>query len=100
VLEENFDVPLHASLHRPLLVFGGERELTLMFLIIVATFVFAVFSWWALAAGVVLWSVGSWGLARAAAFDPQLSRTGVRALRFRKHYRARATPFAAFREWK
>jgi type IV secretion system protein VirB3 len=99
-LEQSFDVPLHASLHRPLLIFGGERELVLMYAVTVFTFIFAVLTWWATALGVALWMTGQWGLARAAVFDPQLSRTGLRALRYRKAYRAYATPFARLKEWK
>jgi type IV secretion system protein VirB3 len=100
LLEENYAAPLHASLHRPLLIFGGEREMVSLYAITGFTFIFAVLTWWATAIGVVLWIAGQWGLARAAVFDAQLSKTGIRALRYAKAYRARATPFARLKEWK
>jgi len=99
LLEQDFDVPLHASLHRPLLIFGGEREMVLLYAITVFTFIFSVLTWWAFAIGMALWLTGQWGLSRAAVFDPQLSQTGIRALRYQKAYRSRATPFARLKVW-
>ena len=53
---------------------------------------------WAAVAGVVLWTVGQWTLARAATYDAQLSKTGPRSLRYRRYYPAQATPFGRMRE--
>jgi type IV secretion system protein VirB3 len=99
LLEQSFEAPMHRSLHRSLLIFGGERELVLMYAITVFTFMFAVLTLWSTVLGVLLWMTGQWGLSRAAVFDPQLSQTGIRALRYQKLYRARATPFARFKTW-
>ena len=90
--------PIHESLNRPILMMGGERQLVLMLAIVAGIFIFSLHKIWAAAVGVTLWSVGHWALTRAAAYDPQLSRTGARLLRYRHHYPARATPFAASRE--
>jgi len=100
VLVENFSAPIHASLHRPLLIFGGEREMVLSYGIVVFTFMFAVLSWWSTIAGIVMWVAGQWGLSKAAKFDFKLSKTGLRALRYRRLYLSRSTPFARLKEWK
>ncbi|MBU3595073.1 VirB3 family type IV secretion system protein [Polynucleobacter sp. 86C-FISCH] len=89
---------IHESLNRPLLFMGGERELVLMLLTIAGIFIFSLAKVWAAAIGISLWLVGHWILVKAAQFDPQLSKTGPRSLRYRHHYPATATPFAKIRE--
>lgn len=98
--EEVIDTPIHRSLNRPVLLLGGERALVLMLALIAGIFILSLAKLWAAILGVALWMVGSWGLARAGRFDPQLSKTGLRSLRFQRHYAASATPFARQREIK
>ena len=57
-------------------------------------FVVSLFQLWAAIFGLVLWALGAWVLTRAANFDPQLSKTFGRSLRYRKLYKSSATPFA------
>ncbi len=100
--EENgsdFSVPLHQSLLRPMLLLGAERELILALGVIAGVFIVSLFQLWAAIFGVVLWSVGAWALARAANFDPQLSKTFTRSLKYSKLYKGSATPFAAPRKF-
>lgn len=90
----DFSVPIHQALFRPILLLGAERELILALGIVAGVFIVSLFQLWAAIFGLVLWAVGAWVLTRAASFDPQLSRTFGRSLRYRKLYKSAATPFA------
>ena len=90
--------PIHESLNRPILLMGGERTLVLMLAVIAGVFILSLAKLWAAIAGFVLWTIGQWALARAASYDVQLSKTGVRALRYRRYYAAQATPFTPGRD--
>lgn len=91
---------IHVSLNRPILFMGGERTLVLMLMVIAGVFIFSLAKVWAAAVGITLWMAGHWVLVRAAKFDPQLSKTGLRSLGYRPYYSASATPFAKNREVK
>lgn len=91
----DFSVPLHQSMLRPMLLLGAERELILALGIVAGVFIVSLFQLWAAIFGLVLWAVGAWVLTRAASFDPQLSKTFGRSLRYRKLYKSAATPFAS-----
>jgi len=95
---DDLKTPIHESLNRPLLILGGERTLVLMLGIIAGVFIISLAKWWGAVLGIVLWTLGQWALSRAAGFDPQLSRTGFRSLKYRHYYPAQATPFAKHRE--
>ena len=90
--------PIHDSLNRPILMMGGERPLVLMLIIVAGIFIFSLAKAWAAAVGITLWLLAHWALTRAATFDPMLSKTGTRLLKYRRHYPAQATPFAKTRE--
>jgi type IV secretion system protein VirB3 len=92
--DEDFGVPLHQSLLRPMLLMGAERELILALGVVAGVFIVSLFQLWAAIFGIVLWSVGAWALARAANFDPQLSKTFARSVRYQKLYKSAATPHA------
>lgn len=91
---------IHESLNRPILLLGGERQLVLMLMVISGVFIISLAKIWAAVIGLTLWFLGQWALSKAAAFDPQLSKTGQRSLKYRRHYPAQATPFAKYREVK
>jgi len=90
--------PIHESLNRPILLMGGERQLVLLLAIIAGIFIFSLAKLWAAIVGIALWTIGQWALSRAAAYDPLLSKTGSRSLKYRRYYPAQATPFAKPRE--
>jgi len=94
------EIPIHASLNRPLLILGGERNLVLMLAVIAGVFIFSLAQFWAFIAGILLWLTGQWALAQAAKYDPLLSRIGPRHVRYRRHYPAGSSPFASQREVK
>lgn len=95
-----YDTPIHESLNRPILMMGGERNLVLMLAVIAGVFIFSLAHAWAAVMGVAMWMLGQWALSRAAAYDPQLSQTGIRAMKYKRYYPAQGTPFAAQREVK
>ena len=97
---EEYTVPIHNSLNRPMLVLGGERQLVLMLGVVAGIFIFSLAQLWAAIVGISIWTVGQYFLAKAAAYDPQLSKVGPRHLKYRKYYLSSATPFAATREVK
>jgi len=98
VTPDELKTPIHESLNRPILLMGGERNFVLMLAVIAGVFILSLAKLWAAVAGLVLWTVGQWTLARAAAYDAQLSKTGLRSLRYRRYYPAQATPFGRTRE--
>ncbi|MGO9444010.1 MAG: conjugal transfer protein TrbD [Thiobacillaceae bacterium] len=91
-------VPIYIALNRPILVLGGERNLVLMLGILAGVFIFSLAQLWAAALGVGLWVTGQWALALAAKYDPLLSQTGIRHLRYARYYPAASSPFAPDRE--
>ena len=95
----HFSVPLHQSLLRPMLLLGAERELILALGIVAGVFIVSLFQLWAAIFGLVLWAVGAWVLTRVASFDPLLSKTFGRSLRYRTLYKSAATPFASPRRY-
>jgi len=93
-------VTLHRSLTRQTLMLGAEREFVLMLGVLAGIFIFSLAQIWAAIMGVALWLVGMFFLTRAGAYDPQLSKTGIRSLRYRWFYQSDATPYANNREVK
>ena len=83
--------PIHASLTRPLLLGGAERELVLANGTLIAALLLGVGVHWAsCTAATLLATVGHWGLRRMARHDPQLSRIFLRHIRYQDCYPAQA----------
>lgn len=97
---EDISTPLHRSLIRPQLMLGGEREFVLLLGILCGIFIFSLVKLWAAAIGVFLWVFGMFFLVRAGRYDPQLSKTGIRSLRYKRFYPSESTPHAAVKEVK
>lgn len=98
--DDDFSVTIHQSLNRPMLLLGGERTLVLLLGVIAGVFIFSLAALWAAAVGVGMWLVGTWVLSRAGDYDPLLSKTGPRSLKYKRFYPAASTPFAPAREIK
>lgn len=81
-----------------MLVMGGERQLVLMLGVVAGVFIISLAQLWAAILGIVIWVGGQYFLARAAAYDTQLSKTGPRHLKYKKQYLSSSTPFAGNRE--
>jgi len=98
-MDEPRRAPIHASLTRPLLLGGAERELVLVNGTIIAALIFGVgFHWVSLTIASLLATAGHWALTRAAKYDPRLSRIYVRHVRYQLFYPARA-PIGAAPAW-
>ena len=83
--------PIHASLTRPLLLGGAERELVLANGTLIAALLLGVGLHWAsVTAATLLATVGHWGLRCMARHDPQLSRIFLRHIRYQDRYPAQA----------
>lgn len=96
--QDDYSVPIHSSLNRPLLVMGGERQLVLMLGVVAGVFIVSLAQLWAAIVGIVIWVGGQYFLSRAAAYDTQLSKVGPRHLKYKRQYLSSATPFAPHRE--
>jgi type IV secretion system protein VirB3 len=97
-VKKEYAIPIHEALNRHILLMGGERTLVMMLAIISGVFIFSLAHIWSAVIGMIMWMIGQWALSRAATYDPQLSQTGVRAMKYKRYYPAQATPFAAQRE--
>lgn len=91
------EISCHHSLHQPILVMGGERNLVLMLGILAGVFIFSLHQLWTAVIGIAIWVLGQWALAQAAKYDPILSKTGRRFVKYQKFYPAAATPFTPAR---
>jgi type IV secretory pathway TrbD component len=83
-------IPVHASLMRPILLMGAERELVLISAIIAAVLVLSLERLLFTVVGVVFWSLSLAALQRAAKADPQFSRVYLRHARYRAYYPAQS----------
>ncbi len=95
---DDYSVPIHASLNRPMLMLGGERQLVLMLGVTAGVFIFSLAQLWAAIVGIVIWVSGQYFLSRAADYDTQLSKIGPRHLKYKRQYLSGATPFSPNRE--
>jgi type IV secretory pathway TrbD component len=86
---------IHQSLTRPVLLAGAERPMAIANWITAAALILGSgLHWYTIMIGVLLVTVGHWGLVQAAKFDPQLSRVYVRHIRCQDYYPARSSIFA------
>ena len=83
-------IPVHASLMRPILLMGAERELLLTSGVIAAVLVLSLQQLLFTVVGVVFWSLSLAALQRAAKADPQFSRVYLRHARYRAYYAAQS----------
>ena len=84
-------IPVHASLMRPILLMGAERELLLTSGVIAAVLVLSLQQLLFTVVGVVFWSLSLAALQRAAKADPQFSRVYLRHTRYRAYYAAQSS---------
>lgn len=89
------ETPLHASLVRPVLLAGAEREMALLEIFLAATFLTAlgprlVTLGVVLALALLVHPL----LVRAAKYDPDLAKLYLRHIRYRRFYPARPHPEA------
>jgi len=84
------------ALLRPILLFGGEREITLVTLLLAGTIAYAGFlgqSLLIMVAGIFLGIVGISICREMAKTDPHQVRVFIRHIKYAKFYPARSTPW-------
>jgi type IV secretion system protein VirB3 len=82
-------LPIHASLTRPILLAGADRELTLVNAIICFALVFGIgASRWTLSVVALLATVGQWALGRVTRYDPDFRRVYTRHVQLQAFYPA------------
>lgn len=84
---------IHRALHRPQLVMGGERELTLFSMIVAGGLIISALNLVATIVGGSLWVICLAVLRRMAKADPQMSQIYVRQLRYAVYYPAFSRPW-------
>ena len=83
-------IAIHASLIRPILLMGAERELVLISAIIAAVLVMSLERPLFAVVGAVFWALSVAALQLAAKNDPLLSRVYLRHTRYRAYYSAQS----------
>jgi type IV secretion system protein VirB3 len=83
------EVTIHASVHRPRLILGADRELVIFLGLIAAILVFALVTWWSVILGTLLWLVGVALLVRMGKADPLMRKVYVRHVRYQAFYPAK-----------
>ncbi len=87
-------IPIHASLLRPSLLAGGERELVILNAIIAAVLMFGVGGVMGLVKGAVIWTLVQFALVQLARRDPLFRQVFTRQIHQQKFYAAAASPGA------
>lgn len=88
-MEKPREIVIHQSANRPHLLLGGDRELVLFAALLSAMLVFALVTWWGVAAGISLWILAVAVLSRMGRSDPMLRHVYLRHIRYRAFYPAK-----------
>jgi len=86
-------LPILGAFHKPNLIAGGERELTLTAGLLSFTIVFVGMSIPTTIVGIALWVTSLFVLRRMAAADPSMSKVYLRHIRYSAFYFARSKPW-------
>jgi type IV secretion system protein VirB3 len=85
-------VPFYRVLWRDQLLFGGERELVLMVMVISITLIINGLNLPSAIVGTLLWMLAMPVLRWMAKVDPMFSKVYIRQLKYRRFYAARSRP--------
>jgi len=86
---------IHRALHRPQIIMGGERELTLFSMLIAGGLIVSALNLIASVLGVIIWLFCIYGLRRMAKIDPQMSKVYQRQIPYAHYYAPFSRPFRA-----
>ena len=89
------EILIHQSCNRHNLLLGCDRELVLLSALFSAMLIFALVTWWGVAAGLALWVVAVAVLSRMGKADPMLRQVYVRHVRYRPFYPAKSGLFSS-----
>ena len=79
-------IPIHASLNRPNLLLGGDRELVLGAGLLAGILVFSLGTWWGVAMGIAFWLVSIGVLARLGKADPIIRPVFIRHQKYQNYF--------------
>jgi type IV secretion system protein VirB3 len=85
--------PFHRVLHRTNLFLGGEREPTLLTLLVACGLAVSGMNWVSFLVGAALWFSAIPVLRWMAKSDPHMVRIYLRHVRYRGYYPARSRPY-------
>ncbi len=89
-------LPIHASLMRPILLAGADRELTLVNAVVCFALLFGIgLSTWTGAVVALLATAGQWGLGRVTRYDPDFRRVYARQIQLQAYYPAATSVHAS-----
>jgi type IV secretion system protein VirB3 len=88
-MEKPREILIHQSANRPHLLLGGDRELVLFAALMSALLMFALVTWWGIAAGIALWTSAIAVLSRMGRSDPMLRQVYIRHVKYRPFYLAK-----------
>jgi len=83
------EIVIHQSANRPHLLLGGDRELVLFAALMSAMLIFALVTWWGIAAGIALWITAVAVLSRMGRSDPMLRQVYFCHVKYRAFYPAK-----------
>ena len=86
------EVLIHASVHRPRLILGADRELVIALGLICSILIFGLVTWWSIIFGVLLWVIGIAFLARIGKIDALIRPIYLRHIKYQAFYRAKSSP--------
>jgi type IV secretion system protein TrbD len=93
-MEKPRELLIHQSANRPHLLLGCDRELVLFAALMSAMLIFALVTWWGVAAGVGFWIASVAVLSRMGRSDPMLRQVYIRHIRYRPFYPAKSRVLA------
>lgn len=83
----------HRALHRPQMIWGGERELMLSVMVVAGGLIVAAMNIVATVIGLIIWAVSIFALRQMAKADPVMSKVYLRQLKYRSFYPAFSRPW-------
>ena len=89
-------IPIHASLLRPQLLAGGERDLVIVNATLAAALIFGVGGLVGVLLGSIVGAAGHFALVQLAAKDPEFRNVFTRQIHQQPVYPAAASPLADF----
>ncbi len=92
------EIPINQALCRPDHLWGAERELVLVSLMITVMYIFLSFSLFLASFALLFWFLTYEALRMMSKADPLMSKVYVRHVKYKERYSAHATPFAVCRK--
>lgn len=86
-------VPIHQSVIRPNTLWGGDREIILMALVVAAACIFILQNTVSVIFGILLWQFALFSTRLMVKSDPKMRDIYMKHVKYQRIYKARSTPF-------